>query len=121
MISEPAVLLIEPDAATRELYRRELSERCRVISLPDVHHALDLLRIEHVDAIVLEPDLPGSLGWDFIVSLKATLDTARIPLIICSVLDERRRGKQLGVFTYLVKPVLPATLLDVLGHLQACR
>lgn len=119
MISEPTILLIEPDAATRELYRRELSDRYHVLTLPDDHDAFALLRTYHVDAIVLEPDLAGSSGWDLIVSLKATLRTARIPIIVCSVLDERRRGKQLGVFTYLVKPVLPATLLDTLGLLQA--
>jgi DNA-binding response OmpR family regulator len=37
-----------------------------------------------------------------------------IPLIVCSTLDERRRGIALGAAAYLVKPTLPATLLATL-------
>lgn len=117
MTVEPTVLLIEPDAATRELYRRELSSWFRVFSLPADHGALELLRVEHVDAIVLEPDLAGSSGWDFIASLKRTVATAHIPIIICSVLDERKRGRELEVYRYLVKPVLPIKLLELLWPL----
>jgi DNA-binding response OmpR family regulator len=35
-------------------------------------------------------------------------------IILCSVLDDRRRGMNLGAAAYLVKPVLPKTLLDTL-------
>ena len=117
MISEQAILIIEPDTATRALYQRELSKRYRVFSLPDDHHALKLLLTEHIGAIIIEPALPGSSGWDFVTALKHRPRTRLIPVIICSVLDERPPGRQLDVACYLVKPVLPMTLLEVLRPL----
>jgi DNA-binding response OmpR family regulator len=37
-----------------------------------------------------------------------------VPIILCSALDERKRGLELGASAYLVKPVLPAALLEAL-------
>jgi len=114
MISELKILIIEPDAATRALYQRELSKRYRVFSLPDDHDALGLLVAEHIDVLIIEPALPGYSGWDFIATLKRQRPRRPISVIICSVLDERPSGRHLDIACYLVKPVLPATLLEVI-------
>lgn len=121
MSAERAILIIEPDAATRALYQRELGRCYRVFSLPDQQHALHLLLSEPIGAVIIEPALSGSAGWDFVAALKYQPQTSRIPVIICSVLDERLRGRQLAVAGYLVKPALPLTLLEMLQPLVAPR
>lgn len=118
MHPEPAILLIEPDAATRELYHRELSSAYRVFSYPDIGNALDILLTHNIRALVIEPTLRRTSGWEFVARITQMPDTRHIPVIVCSVLDERGRGKECGVYTYLIKPVLPSTLLEVLGRVQ---
>ncbi len=53
-------------------------------------------------------------GWQVLAELKAAADTAGIPVIIASVVDERRRGLALGADVYLLKPVSRDDLVDAL-------
>ena len=117
MASAQTILIVEPDSATRELYRRELSGTYHVVCLPDAVQALPLLHSEHISAIVVEPARSDSLGWDFVATLKQTPQTRGIPVIICSVLDERRRGMECGARDYLIKPVLPSHLMATIRKL----
>jgi CheY-like chemotaxis protein len=66
---------------------------------------LRLARALQPAAIVLDIMLPGLDGWDVLAVLKSDPGTARIPVVIVSMLDERGRGFALGAADYLVKPV----------------
>ncbi len=109
-----SILLLEADSVTEALYKRELSRHFRVFTDPDEGSALRLLRAQDIRAIVLEPKWASGRGWHFLGELNRIEDRLRPPVIICSVLDERRVGYQLGVAAYCVKPVLPTTLLAAL-------
>ena len=108
------ILIVESDQPTAELYRRELSRDCHVFTCTDEPAALDLLRTRTISAVVLEPALSGGQGWHLFAAIKEACGARSIPIIVCSTLDERRRGVDLGAAAYLVKPVLPATLRDTL-------
>ena len=43
-------------------------------------------------------------GWDVLRAIKADPETAGIPVVVVSVLDERVKGLSLGAAEYLVKP-----------------
>ena len=111
--AEQAILIVEYDEPTRELYLRELSRDFRVFTCCDEWAALELLHTHDIRAVVLEPGAAEGGGWDLLASLKHADDTRAVPIILCSALDERKRGLELGASAYLVKPVLPATLLEV--------
>ncbi len=111
--SQPAVLIVEPDAATRELYARALRREYRVVECAEAQAALALVQGETFGAIVLEPSYGDERGWQALAALREHTGRA-VPLVLCSVLDERRRGMALGAAAYLVKPVLPARLLETL-------
>lgn len=115
----PAILLLEADAATQELYRRELGRRFQVVTCLDESEALQRLRTTDIRAIVLEPEWAGGQGWHFLTVLNRASERLRVPVIICSVLDERRTGYQLGATAYCVKPVPPAVLLSALQEVLA--
>ncbi len=121
MTFEQAILIIEPDIATRTLYERELGRYYRIFSLPDPRGASKILRAERIAAVVVEPLVPGGPVWDFVAGLKRRARTAPLPVIICSVLDDRLRGRRLDVDAYLIKPVPPAALLAALRPLVAPR
>lgn len=110
------VLIVEEDDATRELYERELGRSFRILASGDADHSLKLLQSEAIDAVVLEPAISHGAGWSLMETLRDA--PARRPprVILCSALDERRRGLGLGAAAYLVKPVLPVTLLDTIYH-----
>jgi DNA-binding response OmpR family regulator len=112
--AEQAILIVEHDQPTRELYLRELSRDFRVFACGDECAALELLRAHDVCAVVLEPGAIDSSGWALLSDLKGAAGTRAIPIILCSALDERKRGLELGASAYLVKPVLPAALLETL-------
>ncbi len=116
-----AILIVEHDQPTRDLYRRELSRDYQIYDCADERDALDLLRSHSVDAVVLEPARPDGRGWALLTMLQRAAATRVIPVILCSALDERKRGLELGATAYLVKPVLPVTLLETLRRVIRSR
>lgn len=113
---EPAILILENDAATVQLYQRELGRTYRVIASGDARQALEILDSEAINAVVLEPAAFDENGWDLLAAMTTQRRGHSVPIVVCSVLDERRRGMSLGAAAYLVKPVLPVALQDTLDH-----
>lgn len=112
--SDQTIVIIEHDTPTRELYLRELGRDYQALACCDEHAVLEMLRTHAICAVVLEPGLAGGSGWDLLAKIKASDDTRAIPVILCSTLDERKRGMELGANAYLIKPVLPSTLLEAI-------
>ena len=102
-LTQPTVMLLEDDAATRELYRRELSRSFAVVacgSEQEVGTQLSAAQ-EHganVDVLVLEPAALKSDAKYFVTSVRRLYP--RLPIVICSVLDVRGRSAELGASVY---------------------
>ena len=108
------VVILDRDEATRELYRRELGRRFQAMTCKSEGEAWETLEQQIVDAVVLELTALDDEDWSFIARLRATERSRQLPVVICSTLDARRRGTELGVAAYLIKPVTPQVLLSVL-------
>ena len=65
-----------------------------------------LARCEKPAAIILEVDLPGTIGWQTLRALKADPEVRKTPVILCSWLDEESRGLAEGADIYLRMPIL---------------
>lgn len=104
------VLILDGDEATRELYRRELAHDCLVLTAADERTAWRQIETEGVDAIILEPTTLEDKAWSFITRLRTLEQHHDTPIILCSTLDARRRGAELGITMYLIKPVTPHVL-----------
>lgn len=115
--SQPVVLLLEDDAVTRELYRRELGRTFFVIACGSELDAAEHLGTISVDALVLEPAALSSQksnqSWPFVAMLRRC--HPYLPIVVCSILDLRGRSAELGAAVYLIKPVTPATLASTLS------
>ena len=66
-------------------------------------------------AITLDLMLPDMDGWELLRALKARPETARIPVIVVSLSDNRELGLALGVDDYFVKP---ADLNQLVGRVR---
>mgnify|MGYP000926885564 CR=1 FL=1 len=119
--AKPRIVIVESDLPTLELYRRELSSDYEVLATLDVTEALAMAHMAGICAVVLEPALGGGKGWELLAALGRTAIAARPPVILCSTSDERRKGMTLGAAAFLVKPVLPTTLHQVLQRIIAKR
>lgn len=117
-LTQPTVMLLEDDAATRELYRRELSRSFAVVacrSEQEVAAQLSAAQEQgmNVDVLVLEPAALKSDARHFVTSVRRLYP--RLPIVVCSVLDVRGRSAELGASVYLIKPVTPAVLASTLA------
>jgi signal transduction histidine kinase/CheY-like chemotaxis protein len=111
------VLVVEDDRHSLELmtlYLRGAAFEVQVARSGE--EGLRLARALQPTAIVLDIMLPGLDGWDLLAILKSDPRTARIPVVIASMLDERGRGFALGAADYLVKPVTRDDIVATLSR-----
>ena len=113
-----AILIIDSSAPTLELYGRELSYDYQIFTCDDDQQVMALLKAHNVSAVVLEPSMSDEQGWSLLSAIKNSPDLSYLPVVLCSTLDERRRGMEMGAAAYLVKPVLPSTLRETLHQIM---
>lgn len=109
-----SVLIIENDPPTLELYCRELGRVYTVLTCQTEDEAVRLASSVDLHAIVLEPAINSGAGWALLSTLSRQYRGRRIPIVLISTQDERLRGIQQGAAVFLLKPVLPTALCDVL-------
>jgi len=115
----PAILIVEHDRLTLDLYQRALGQDFCIMAASDEQKALLLLESEDIRAIILEPVGLGDKGQSLLTRVKSKTRTRRLPVIVCTTMDERRLGFEMGASEYLVKPILPNTLRQMLLRVVA--
>ena len=113
------VLIFDGDEATCLLYHRELSQQYDVLLCTKEQDALQILRTEDIEALVLEPATLDDDQWSFLSLVRTTAATKQLAIIICSTLDERRRAAAFGIEAYLIKPVSASMLLQTVAAVLA--
>ena len=111
------VLIVENDQATCRMYERALQQEYDVLTASLEDDLSALLKAHTLHAVVLEPGPVDGRGWDLLAELKCHPNLQAVPIVLCTVQDERRRGLESGAAVYLVKPVLPAVLLETVRRL----
>ena len=100
------VLIVEDNPGSVELYRRYLSASgWRVHVVPDPSHAFAAAQETHPDVIILDIMMPKMDGWSILEQLTRHESTRKIPVLVCSVVQDERLGKALGARAQLHKPV----------------
>jgi CheY-like chemotaxis protein len=84
-------------------YLREMNTE--VVVHPRGKDAVQAAIAANPDVILLDLILPDTSGWQVLVQLKTNPQTREIPVVIVTVVDERKRGMNAGAVEYLVKPV----------------
>lgn len=100
--------MVDEDLLSLKLYSRELSNNYHVMICEDVETARRYLKNAHISVVILEPAINGDEGWLLLKEIHVSPTPP--PVIVCSVLDERKTGLEQGAYAFLVKPVLPTTL-----------
>ena len=113
------VVSIDDDPGVITLYRRYLEKRgYQVIGLTDASRAVEEVKRLRPFAITLDVMMPNRDGWAVLAELKTALETSRIPIVVCSIIEDESKGFALGAAEYLVKQITEAELLRALERVD---
>ncbi len=113
------VLVVEDERDIAALLAYHLTrEGYRVRTVGGGHEALEAVRHERPDLVVLDLMLPGLSGYEIIGELRRGEDTRDVPIIVLTARREeadRIRGLEMGADDYLTKPFSPQELVLRVG------
>lgn len=115
--TKPLLLIVQADAEARTAlvdYLEPQGYRTEVATSSE--EVLVKAKELQPDAITLDLLIPEAHGWETLRELRQTPETARIPVLVVSVIDETQSNLKAGAAAYLVKPVDREILLGVLGE-----
>ena len=118
--AQQKVLVVDDDASVRDLMQRMLTKEGYTPLLASTgEEGLEMARVYEPDAIVLDVLLPGLSGWDILILLKSDPKLADIPVIMSTVVDNKKKGYTLGASDFLVKPLQQDALTKVLDRFRS--
>lgn len=105
------ILLIEPDAILAKVYSEALSTIGQhVVVMGQAQSAISAIDTEVPDLIILEPQLVGHSGIEFLYELRSYVDLQSIPVLLHTFIpsesfcQSREVLQTLNVVGYLYKP-----------------
>jgi len=117
-VQKKTVLAIDDNPEAIEIIRKFLGDNYHVAGLLSGKGAVGKAKELKPIAITLDIMMPGQDGWQVLQELKSTPETQDIPVIILSIVDDRKMGFSLGAAEYIVKPVDKEVLLRKLRNLE---
>jgi PAS domain S-box-containing protein len=114
-VTGPTVLIIDDDAASRDLLRRAIApEGFHVEGAASGEEGIRLARELRPAVIALDVAMPGMDGWEVLRELKGDSLLSAIPVMMLTMTEERNRALALGAAAYLSKPIDRAQLAALL-------
>lgn len=109
------VLIVEDDSDIRMLLRFHLRNAgYTFLEAEDGNQALELIRKEDIDLVILDIMLPGIGGIDILKYIRYESQKKKLPVIIASALTEDVdivTALELGADDYITKPFSPRVLI----------
>lgn len=118
-----SVLVVDDEPMARTLLRLMLVRAgFNVSEAEDGYDALEKVRLNPPDIVLLDVMMPGMDGFKVCEALRHEDETMQLPIIMLSAktdLDSINKGLRVGATKYLTKPISPEDLThhvkDVLG------
>ena len=112
------ILIVDDEKNIRDLLKQELEYvGYNTLEAMDGLQALDVLKSNHVDLILLDVMMPELNGFDVASSLRSDPFTISIPIVILTIVEDQKRGIEMGVDDYQQKPIQLALLLPKIEEL----
>jgi PAS domain S-box-containing protein len=116
------VMVVEDDSDVAELIVHQLRlHGYETESVVRGHDVFASIQKKRPDLITLDLRLPDVDGLALLEQLKANEETANIPVVIVSILDEQREGFRRGAADYLGKPIDKDRLLTTIENILTRR
>jgi CheY-like chemotaxis protein len=118
---EVSVLVVEDDAATRNLLAEALDlDGYQVYLAQDGLAALDVVRREPPDVVILDLGLPVLDGQEFLDAWRTAVPSHSVPVLVLSATAEPLPSSAtLGVLRHMTKPFDVDAVVGAVGRLAA--
>ncbi len=119
----PRILLVEDNEMNRDMLSRRLERKgYEVVMAVDGKEGIDKAREGGYDVILMDMSLPEIDGWDATRQLRASAETADVPIIALTahaMAGDREKAIEAGCDDYDTKPIeLPRLLSKIEALLQ---
>ena len=119
----PKILLVEDNEMNRDMLSRRLARHGHVVIIAvDGQQALDVVRTERPDVVLMDISLPVLDGWEATRRLRADPAIAQVPVIALTahaMPGDRQKAMDAGCDDYATKPVdLQRLLVQIATALQ---
>ena len=126
MATETALILVVDDNEMNRdmLVRRLQKQGYEVLAVEDGLAALEIVQKYRFDLILLDIMMPNLSGYEVLERLKANLQTAYLPVIMISAVDDLDsvvKCIEMGAEDYLFKPFNPVLLKARVGSILSRR
>jgi CheY-like chemotaxis protein len=110
--------VVDDEKHIRDLLKQELGESGYLVrEASNGKEAIDAVRKELPDLLILDVMMPEMNGFDVAAVLKNDPLTMDVPILILSIVQDKERGYRLGVDRYLTKPIDTEKLFSEIGSL----
>ena len=114
------VLVIDDDQTARDLMAEYLRQAgFAVITAAGGREGLRLAKQYHPIAITLDVVMPDLDGWTVLSALRGDPELSYVPVIMATIVDERRHAMALGAAGYLTKPIDRQKLVELMQRFRA--
>ena len=113
------ILAVDDVSMNLKMIEAILSERYDVRVAKSAEFARKVLSSEKIDLLLLDIELPGINGLDFLKELKNVPTMKDVPVIIVTSYSSTQvfsTAIRSGAVEYILKPYDPATLLEKVGN-----
>lgn len=105
----PVILVVDDNEDTVNSIKEGLKKfmpQAEIVGANDASQALDLLRQQHINLILLDIRLPGVGGESFCQLLRSKEEFSKIPVIFLSAISGEltEKYRSMGVIDYIEKP-----------------
>ncbi|HEX9122738.1 MAG TPA: response regulator [Actinomycetota bacterium] len=120
---KPRILIVDDDPVIVRLLQINFRlEGYEVDTASRGEVALERVRANRPDVVILDVMMPGLDGWEVCRQLKESPEVRHIPVIFLSARaqdEDRQRGYALGVDEYVTKPFDPGHLIEIVRRALA--
>lgn len=114
------ILVVDDDEMNLNIARMILERKlpCKVLTVDNGIDALDMLRAERVNLVLLDIMMPEFDGMETLAEIRADERIKDVPVMMLTATVEKdlvQRAMALGVRDYIKKPFLPADLITRVG------
>lgn len=119
------VMIVDDTPANIEILSESLGDDYELFFATSGADALELIRADKPDLILLDIMMPGMDGYELCTILKGDPTTRDIPIIFVTAMigeEEEIKGLELGAIDYITKPISPHIVrARVKNHLELKR
>lgn len=120
--SRPNILIVDDDPVVLSLLHGVLSDEYDVHAVTSGEDALDFLKGQDIDLVLLDILMPGINGVEVCRAIRGDDDINDLPVILITALDDalnEERGFEAGASDYISKPIRPGAVMSrVRLHMQ---